>query len=134
YFKHCVYGLRFLLKSEGLPFDYLGLPSIKHEKKLPVVLSKEEVWAMLQNAKLVYAEKLPSQGNSKLLVRVQQGSKVLEMTGEGMSGLLNELQVGMTVHVCFTADIKLIGGIPALDLQIVDIAPANTQRVIFRNL
>lgn len=89
---------------------------------------------MLQNAKLVYAEKLPSQGNSKLLVRVQQGNKVLEMTGDGMGRLVDELQVGMTVHVCFTADIKLIAGIPALDLQIVDIAPTNTQRVIFRNL
>ena len=53
YFKHCVYGLRFLLKSEDLPYDYLRLPSIKHEKKLPVVLSKEEVWAMLQGAKLL---------------------------------------------------------------------------------
>jgi integrase len=42
-----------LLKSEGLPYDFLRLPSIKHEKKLPVVLSKEEVWAMLQNAKLL---------------------------------------------------------------------------------
>lgn len=53
YFKHCVNGLRFLLKSEGLPYDFLRLPLIKHEKKLPVVLSKEEVWAMLQNAKLL---------------------------------------------------------------------------------
>ncbi len=53
YFKHCVYGLRFLLKSEGIPYEYLRLPSIKHEKKLPVVLSKEEVWAMLQKAKLL---------------------------------------------------------------------------------
>jgi integrase len=43
YFKHTVYGLRFLLKSEGLPYEYLRLPSIKHEKKLPVVLSKAEV-------------------------------------------------------------------------------------------
>ena len=42
-----------MLKSEGLPFDYLGLPSIKHEKKLPVVLSKEEVWKMLQGATLL---------------------------------------------------------------------------------
>jgi hypothetical protein len=42
---HTVYGLRFL-KSEGLPYEYLRLPSIKHEKKLPVVLSKAEVWAM----------------------------------------------------------------------------------------
>ena len=53
YFKHCVYGLRFLLKSEGLPYDFLRLPSIKHEKKLPVVLSKQEVWAMLQSAQLL---------------------------------------------------------------------------------
>ena len=53
YFKHCVYGLRFLLKSEGLPYEFLRLPSIKHDKKLPVVLSKEEVWAMLKNAKLL---------------------------------------------------------------------------------
>lgn len=53
YFKHCVYGLRFLLKSEGLSNDYLRLPSIKHEKKLPVVLSKEEVWVMLGHAKLL---------------------------------------------------------------------------------
>lgn len=89
---------------------------------------------MLRNAKLVHAEKLPSQGNTKLLIRVQQGNKVLEMTGEGMGGIANELQVGMTVHVCFTADIKIVSGIPTLDLQIVDIAPANTQQVVFRHL
>ena len=39
YFKHTVYGLRFLLKSEGLSYDFLSLPEIKKEKKLPVVLS-----------------------------------------------------------------------------------------------
>jgi site-specific recombinase XerD len=53
YFKHTVYGLRLLLKSEGLAYQFLHLPSIKHEKKLPVVLSKQEVWAMLQKAKLL---------------------------------------------------------------------------------
>ncbi|WP_426065123.1 phage integrase N-terminal SAM-like domain-containing protein [Flavobacterium sp. DSP2-3-1] len=26
YFKHCVYGLRFLLKSEGLPYEFLRSP------------------------------------------------------------------------------------------------------------
>jgi len=36
YFKHTVYGLRFLLKTENLPYDYLHLPSIPKEKKLPV--------------------------------------------------------------------------------------------------
>ena len=37
-----------LLKIEGIkPID-LGLPSIKKDKKLPVVLSKEEMWRLLQ--------------------------------------------------------------------------------------
>jgi integrase len=51
YFKHTVYSLRFLLKSEKLPYEYLLLPAIKKEKKLPVVLSKEEVWRMLSLCK-----------------------------------------------------------------------------------
>ncbi len=53
YFKHTVYGLRFLLKSEGLPYSYLSLPEIKKEKKLPVVLSKEEVWRLLSTCQLL---------------------------------------------------------------------------------
>ena len=87
---------------------------------------------MLQNAKLIYAEKSSSQGNGKLVIRVQQGNRVLEMTGEGMGEIVKDLQVGADVHVCFTADTKLVGGIPTLDLQIVDITPANSQQVIFR--
>ena len=48
YFKHTIYGLRMLFKIEGIkPID-LGLPSIKKDKKLPVVLSKEEMWRLLQ--------------------------------------------------------------------------------------
>ncbi len=47
YFKHTVYGLRFLLKTEGLPYSFLHLPEIQHSQKLPVVLSKQEVWGML---------------------------------------------------------------------------------------
>jgi len=53
YFKHTVFGLRFLLKSEGLPYDSLLLPEIKKEKKLPSVLSKEEVWRMFHAPKLL---------------------------------------------------------------------------------
>jgi site-specific recombinase XerD len=53
YFKHTVYGLRFLLKGEGLEYSFLHLPSIKHEKKLPVVLSKAETWRLLQKATLL---------------------------------------------------------------------------------
>ena len=53
YFKHTVYGLRFLLKAEGLPYSFLHLPQIKKDKKLPTVLSKEEVWNMLRVPKLL---------------------------------------------------------------------------------
>ena len=53
YFKHTVYGLRFLLKSEGLPYSFLHLPEIKKVTKLPVVLSKQEVWAMLKACTLL---------------------------------------------------------------------------------
>ncbi|MFC6267826.1 tyrosine-type recombinase/integrase [Frigoriflavimonas asaccharolytica] len=53
YFKHTVYGLRFLLKTEGLPYDFLHLPSISKVKKLPVILSREEIWRMLQTADLL---------------------------------------------------------------------------------
>lgn len=52
YFKHTVYGLRFLLKTENLPYAFLKLPSIAHEKKLPDILSKEEIWKMLQQPRL----------------------------------------------------------------------------------
>ena len=53
YFKHTVYGLRFLLKSEGLPYSFLSLPEIKHEKRAQVVLSKEEVWRLLRSCELL---------------------------------------------------------------------------------
>ena len=53
YFKHTVYGLRFLLKSEGHPYSYLHLPAIQKEQKLPVVLSKQEVWGMLKACTLL---------------------------------------------------------------------------------
>jgi len=53
YFKHTVYGLRSLLKSEGLSYQHLKLPSVPRAKRLPVVLSREEVWRMLTGAKLL---------------------------------------------------------------------------------
>ena len=53
YFKHTVYGLRLLLKTEGLPYSHLLLPVIARDKKIPVILSKEEVWRMLKGCKLL---------------------------------------------------------------------------------
>jgi len=53
YFKHTVYGLRFLLKTEGLPYEHLHLPSIARAEKLPVILSRQEIWAMLKHAQLL---------------------------------------------------------------------------------
>ena len=53
YFKHTVYGLRFLLKTEGLPYDFLHLPAIPKVNKLPIILSREEIWRMLKSADLL---------------------------------------------------------------------------------
>lgn len=53
YFKHTVYGLRSMLKSEGLPYEHLQLPSVSRAKKLPVVLSREEIWRMFKSAQLL---------------------------------------------------------------------------------
>ena len=53
YFKHTIYGLRFLLKAEGLPYSFLHLPAIPKVKKLPTILSREEIWRMLQSAELL---------------------------------------------------------------------------------
>ena len=53
YFKHTVYGLRFLLKTEGLPYGFLHLPAIPKVNKLPVILSREEIWRMLKSADLL---------------------------------------------------------------------------------
>lgn len=53
YFKHTVYGLRYLFRLEGLNDKRVVLPSIKHDKKLPIVLSRDEVKAMLKHAELL---------------------------------------------------------------------------------
>lgn len=50
YFKHTVYGLRYLFRLEGLNDKRVQLPSIKHDKKLPIVLGREEVKAMIKEA------------------------------------------------------------------------------------
>jgi integrase/recombinase XerD len=48
YFKHTVFGLRFLFRLEGCNDKRVALPAIKREKKLPVVLSREEMKALLK--------------------------------------------------------------------------------------
>lgn len=50
YFKHTVYGLRYLFRLEGLNDKRIQLPSIKHDKKLPIVLAREEVKLLMQHA------------------------------------------------------------------------------------
>lgn len=53
YFKHTVYGLRMLCKVEGIKPHEIGLPSIKGPNKLPIVLSKEEMWRLLRSPDLL---------------------------------------------------------------------------------
>lgn len=48
YFKFTVYGLRFVFKACGLKELRVALPNIKHEKKLPVILSRDEIRRLLK--------------------------------------------------------------------------------------
>jgi site-specific recombinase XerD len=48
YFKHTVFGLRFLFRLEGLDHKRVALPSIARQEKLPVVLSREEMKQLLK--------------------------------------------------------------------------------------
>lgn len=52
-FKHTIHGLRFMLKQYDLPYSYLKLPKLPRQKQLPVVLSKEEVYSMLEHCTLL---------------------------------------------------------------------------------
>lgn len=47
FFKHTVYGLRFLLRTLGRNDRAVQLPKIKRDNKLPVVLSRSEMKALL---------------------------------------------------------------------------------------
>jgi len=49
FFKHTVYSLRFVFKMEGMTGKNVKLPSIKHKRKLPIVLSKEEIIKLLNS-------------------------------------------------------------------------------------
>jgi len=53
YFKHILYGLRFAYKVEGMEPRLITLPSLKQPKKLPVVLSFNEVKLLLKTPKLL---------------------------------------------------------------------------------
>ena len=53
YIKFTVYALRFTNRIEGMKDKRIELPSIKRNKKLAVVLSKEEVCRLLKASKLL---------------------------------------------------------------------------------
>jgi len=53
YFKHTVYGLRFAYKVMGVSGKDIFLPSMKFPKKLPVVLSPNEVKRLLSSPSLL---------------------------------------------------------------------------------
>jgi integrase/recombinase XerD len=53
YFKHTVYGLSFAYKVMGIEPRGISLPSLKFPKKLPVVLSYQEVKILLRTPQLL---------------------------------------------------------------------------------
>lgn len=77
YFKHTVYGLRFLFRVYGLEDRIIKLPSLKRTNKLPVVLSQSEVKLLLRSGRilkhrillsLIYSSGLRSQEVRNLLI------------------------------------------------------------------
>ena len=48
FFKHTVYGLRFLFRCEGLDDRAIRLPHLKRDNKLPVVLGRSEMKELLK--------------------------------------------------------------------------------------
>ncbi len=53
FFKHTVYGLRYVYKMYGLKNKHISLPAIQRPKTLPVVMNDEEVKLMLKTPKLL---------------------------------------------------------------------------------
>jgi site-specific recombinase XerD len=53
YFKHTVFGLRFLFRLEGLDHKRVALPVIERQDKLPVVLSREDMKRLLATPALL---------------------------------------------------------------------------------
>lgn len=53
YFKHTIYGLRYLFRIYGKEESRVILPSIERQKALPVVLSQQEVKSLLKSANLL---------------------------------------------------------------------------------
>jgi integrase len=53
YFKHTVFGLRFLFRLEGLDAKRVALPVIERQEKLPVVLSRQDMKTLLKTPVLL---------------------------------------------------------------------------------
>lgn len=53
FFKHTVYGLRYVYKMYGMKHKHIALPAIKRPKKLPVVMNVDEVKLMLKTPHLL---------------------------------------------------------------------------------
>ena len=53
YFKHTVYGLRFLFRIHELEDRIIKLPSMKNESKLPVVLSHAECKSLFRSGRIL---------------------------------------------------------------------------------
>jgi integrase len=53
YFKHTVYGLRFLFRIHDLEDRIIKLPTLKNESKLPVVLSRSECKLLFKSGRML---------------------------------------------------------------------------------
>lgn len=53
FFKFTVFGMRYACRMRGLPYQHFSLPEIKASKKMPVVLSEQEVKSLIKACDLL---------------------------------------------------------------------------------
>lgn len=91
----------------------------------PTGFGNEKPVFLLRNGQIVHVSAV----NDRLLLRIKQRERVLELVGDQMGAIAEELSVGDTICTCFTAEVRSVAGLPTLNLQIVDLAPPRSETV-----
>jgi hypothetical protein len=70
YFKHTVYGLRFLFRMHDLEDRIIKLPTIKRDNKLPVGLSTQECKTLFAAGRILKKNSGSNSDNSSLSIPI----------------------------------------------------------------